>query len=105
MSASLSIASARTPLRASRRASVAPVGPAPTIRTSHSRALAITLCHRHHRFDGAQLIDFAADLVSGFEKPTRIHCSADAAWRAGEDQIAGFERHRLREMFDLIPDV
>jgi hypothetical protein len=59
----------------------------------------------HGALDGAQAVDFAADLIARLEELTRIHHRADAARRSCEDQIAGFERHRFRQMLDLVPDV
>ena len=49
---------------------------------------------RHHgALDMAQAIDFDAHDVAWLQELARIHGGADAAGRAGEQAIAGFQRH------------
>src|SRR5204862_6061383 len=92
------------PRRASRMASVSPVGPPPAIRTSQSGSTGSALCN-HGCFDMAEAVDLAAHDIASLEELARVHRRADPAWRSGEDAVAGLERHGRGEVLDLLPDV
>ena len=59
----------------------------------------------HHCFDCADPIDLDAHLVTCHEEFRRLHRATNAAGRAGEDQVARFQRHRFTEMRNLVVDV
>src|ERR1700746_2582154 len=95
----------RTPLWASRAVRVAPTGPSPTTSTSQSNPSAISRLRRAGIVQGPQAFDLHPHAIAGLEKAHRLHRCADAAGRAGEDQVARLEGHRLAQVFDLGPDV
>ena len=49
-------------------------------------------------------VDLDRDLVAGLQQPRRVAEHADAGGRAGEDQVAGLERRRLRGVADDLVD-
>jgi hypothetical protein len=51
--------------------------------------------------DGAELVDLAADDIPHREQSRWLESKADAARRAGEDQVAGLQRHGPRDIRDL----
>src|SRR5262249_56998307 len=48
--------------------------------------------------DEADAIDLDAHTIAGLEESRRLHGDAYAARRAGEDHVAGLQRHRLCEV-------
>src|SRR3546814_5760063 len=48
-----------------------------------------------------RISDWSSDVCSS-DLFRRLHHSADAAWRAGEEDVAGKQRHHLRKIGDLI---
>ena len=80
-----------------------PTGPSPTTRTSQSKvALAIQASATQGLSSATQAFDLHLDPVARLEEPAWAHRRADPARRAGEDQVARLQRHRLAEMVDLV---
>lgn len=59
----------------------------------------------HHALDMAEAVDLAAHHIARLQEGARVHRRADAAGRAGEQHVAGLQRHAGRKMLDLLPDV
>src|SRR3546814_15015903 len=56
----------------------------------------------HHILDRPYPVDLYTNHIAIGEPFRRLHHSADAAWRAGEEDVAGKQRHHLRKIGDLI---
>src|SRR3546814_663928 len=55
-----------------------------------------------HILDRPYPVDLYTNHIAIGEPFRRLHHSADAAWRAGEEDVAGKQRHHLRKIGDLI---
>src|SRR5580704_835909 len=56
-------------------------------------------------FDRADFVDLASDGIADDQRPRRLEREADAARRSRENNVTRLERHGLRELGDLLPDV
>src|ERR1700722_2062925 len=56
-------------------------------------------------FDRADFFDLAFDGTADDQRPRRLEREADAARRSRENNVTRLERHGLRELGDLLPDV
>ena len=56
-------------------------------------------------FDRAYFVDLASDGIADDQRFRRLEREADAARRSGENNVTRLERHGLRELGDLLPDV
>src|SRR5690349_25151561 len=93
---------ARTPRRASWQASIRPVGPAPTIRTSVSMKLRARALHVVHRDRRARAAD--GDLARRAERELR-GVAEDLAHRARDrDRLVGDAAQARREIHGLADD-